>query len=264
MGHETNTTDSQHSRPARIAPLLAAVTETATWNSEPSLALKPQTPRVAGTLLGCALVLANVPQIHKRCYACVHRLWRPPDHRREGAAEQWFSWQKALNLSSTKRIVCDRWQYRAARSDPLIATLAQRSIGPNVTAALFDWNQNRDCQGWYEKATSAEEQRNIRRLPYDKQYELAYKIYEALCAHHADWLVALTCQWLGVSRGLQRRVRVRSAVAAFIAICEVGGDPKSWFLPPGGPLFTRLRACGSLQRNALHIVIGLVTLTREA
>jgi hypothetical protein len=30
------------------------------------------------------------------------------------------------------------------------------------------------------------------------------------------------------------------------------------------PFFTRLRACGSLQRNALHIVIGLVTLTREA
>jgi len=30
------------------------------------------------------------------------------------------------------------------------------------------------------------------RLSYDKQYELAFKIYEALCAHHPDWLVALS------------------------------------------------------------------------
>jgi hypothetical protein len=30
------------------------------------------------------------------------------------------------------------------------------------------------------------------RLPYDKQYELAYKIYEALCAQHPDRLVALS------------------------------------------------------------------------
>ena len=30
------------------------------------------------------------------------------------------------------------------------------------------------------------------RLPYDKQYELAYQIYEALCAQHPDWLVALS------------------------------------------------------------------------
>ncbi len=30
------------------------------------------------------------------------------------------------------------------------------------------------------------------RLPYDKQYELAYQIYEALCARHPDWLVALS------------------------------------------------------------------------
>ena len=30
------------------------------------------------------------------------------------------------------------------------------------------------------------------RLPYDKQYELAYKIYEALCAQHPDWFVALS------------------------------------------------------------------------
>jgi hypothetical protein len=30
------------------------------------------------------------------------------------------------------------------------------------------------------------------RLPYEKQYELAYQIYEALCAQHPDWWVALS------------------------------------------------------------------------
>jgi hypothetical protein len=30
------------------------------------------------------------------------------------------------------------------------------------------------------------------RLPYEKQYELAYQIYEALCAQHPDLLVALS------------------------------------------------------------------------
>ena len=30
------------------------------------------------------------------------------------------------------------------------------------------------------------------RLPYEKQYELAYQIYEALCAKHPDWSVALS------------------------------------------------------------------------
>jgi hypothetical protein len=30
------------------------------------------------------------------------------------------------------------------------------------------------------------------RLPYDKQYELAYQIYEALCAQRPDCLVALS------------------------------------------------------------------------
>ena len=30
------------------------------------------------------------------------------------------------------------------------------------------------------------------RLPYDKQYELAYQIYEALRAQHPEWLVALS------------------------------------------------------------------------
>ena len=29
------------------------------------------------------------------------------------------------------------------------------------------------------------------RLPYEKQYELAYQIYEALCARQPDWSVAL-------------------------------------------------------------------------
>jgi hypothetical protein len=31
-----------------------------------------------------------------------------------------------------------------------------------------------------------------------------------------------------------------------------------------GPIFARLRACGSFQRKTLHIVIGLAALTREA
>jgi hypothetical protein len=30
------------------------------------------------------------------------------------------------------------------------------------------------------------------RLPYEKQYLLAYQIYEALCAQHPDRLVALS------------------------------------------------------------------------
>src|SRR5262249_37355987 len=33
---------------------------------------------------------------------------------------------------------------------------------------------------------------------------------------------------------------------------------------PEAPTFTRLRACGSFQRDTLHIVIGLAALTREA
>jgi hypothetical protein len=32
----------------------------------------------------------------------------------------------------------------------------------------------------------------VGRLPYEKQYELAYQIYEALCAKHPDWSVALS------------------------------------------------------------------------
>jgi hypothetical protein len=43
-----------------------------------------------------------------------------------------------------------------------------------------------------------------------------------------------------------------------------GVAAKSWSSPAGRPHFTRLRACGSFQRNTFHIVIGLATLTREA
>ena len=43
-----------------------------------------------------------------------------------------------------------------------------------------------------EKATNAKEQKKMGRLPYEKQYELAYQIYEALCAQHPDRLVALS------------------------------------------------------------------------
>ena len=44
----------------------------------------------------------------------------------------------------------------------------------------------------YEKATNAKEQKKMGRLPYEKQYELAFQIYEALCAQHPDRLVALS------------------------------------------------------------------------
>ena len=44
------------------------------------------------------------------------------------------------------------------------------------------------------------------RLPYEKQYELAYQIYEALCAQHPDrsWSLSLTPEPYS-RRGLQRR-----------------------------------------------------------
>ncbi len=44
-----------------------------------------------------------------------------------------------------------------------------------------------DCE-----KVQAMEQKKMGRLPYDKQMELAYQIYEALCAQHPDWLVALS------------------------------------------------------------------------
>ena len=44
----------------------------------------------------------------------------------------------------------------------------------------------------YKKATNAKEQKKMGRLPYEKQYELAYQICEALCAQHPDRLVALS------------------------------------------------------------------------
>ena len=48
------------------------------------------------------------------------------------------------------------------------------------------------CEADCEKATRAKEHKKMGRLPYDKQMELAYQIYEALCAQHPDWLVALS------------------------------------------------------------------------
>ena len=43
------------------------------------------------------------------------------------------------------------------------------------------------------------------RLRYEKQYELAYQIYEALCAQHPDRLVASLTAEPYSRRGLQRR-----------------------------------------------------------
>ena len=57
---------------------------------------------------------------------------------------------------------------------------------------------------------------------------------------------------LRVSRGSQERVPVRSALAGFIGICEVGGGLEILiFLRRKAPFSTRLRACGSFQRNTL-------------
>jgi hypothetical protein len=42
------------------------------------------------------------------------------------------------------------------------------------------------------RTQKTKERKNMGRLPYDKQYELAYQIYEALCAEHPNWLVALS------------------------------------------------------------------------
>jgi hypothetical protein len=44
----------------------------------------------------------------------------------------------------------------------------------------------------YKKAASGKEQKKMERLPYEKKYELAYQIYEALYAKYPDWLVALS------------------------------------------------------------------------
>jgi hypothetical protein len=52
------------------------------------------------------------------------------------------------------------------------------------------------------------------------------------------------------------------SLSAIVKIPEWPRNPD--FPKLEGPIFTRLRACGSFQGNALHIVIGLVTLTREA
>jgi hypothetical protein len=55
-------------------------------------------------------------------------------------------------------------------------------------------------------------------------------------------------------------------MTVFIGDCENTGvaSKNPDFPKPERPIFTRVRACGSFQGNALHIVIGLVTLTREA
>ena len=52
------------------------------------------------------------------------------------------------------------------------------------------------------------------RLPYDKQYELAYQIYEALCAQHPDWLVALS----------DTRAVLQKRAAAALATQPASGD----------------------------------------
>jgi hypothetical protein len=55
------------------------------------------------------------------------------------------------------------------------------------------------------------------RLPYDKQYELAYQIYAALCAQHPDRLVALSDT---------RTLRAARAAAALTA-SPTSGDSES-------------------------------------
>ena len=56
-----------------------------------------------------------------------------------------------------------------------------------------------------------------------------------------------------------------SPTAVSIVIMKIPERPRNPNFPaPEGPIFTRLRNCGSFQRNTLHIVSGLATLTREA
>ena len=52
------------------------------------------------------------------------------------------------------------------------------------------------------------------RLPYDKQYELAYQIYEALCAQQPDRLVALS----------DTRALLAARVAAALTARPTSGD----------------------------------------
>jgi hypothetical protein len=66
----------------------------------------------------------------------------------------------------------------------------------------------------YKKAASGKEQKKMGRLPYEKQYELAYQIYEALCAQHPDWLVALS----------DTRAALKKRAAAALATRPTGGD----------------------------------------
>jgi hypothetical protein len=54
-------------------------------------------------------------------------------------------------------------------------------------------------------------------------------------------------------------------MAVFIADLKHGGRLRNPDFPASkGPIFTRLRACGSFQINTVHIVTGLATLTRAA
>ncbi len=55
------------------------------------------------------------------------------------------------------------------------------------------------------------------RLPYDKQMELAYQIYEALCAQHPDWLVALS----DTRTALQKRAAAALATRPTAATTKV-------------------------------------------
>ena len=55
------------------------------------------------------------------------------------------------------------------------------------------------------------------RLPYDKQYELAYQIYEALCRHRPDYLVALS----------DTRVMFEKRAAAALTTSSRDGEPNS-------------------------------------
>ena len=52
------------------------------------------------------------------------------------------------------------------------------------------------------------------RLSYEKKYELAYQIYEALCAKYPDWLVALS----------DTRAALKKRAAAALTTRPASGD----------------------------------------
>ncbi len=55
------------------------------------------------------------------------------------------------------------------------------------------------------------------RLPYQKQYELAHQIYEALCAQHPDHLIALS----------DTRALLAARAAAALTACPTSGDSET-------------------------------------